>query len=366
MEINNIGKIAIRKLYRALDRLFGFFDYRSVEVIAEEEIEKRILPGRKIIFYVGKKYDYGKRDWGLSYDHIIFYCTLARMDYSLVYFDYDRFKQRYGAKKMSRILREAVYLFQPEILFYSHSEDWVDHKLWQEISEELPTRSIIFLPDDHMQYDSTKPVWKLFNLVVTTDKNGLERRKREGFGNVFLGQYACNHFIYKNLGLEKIYDVAFVGRCYGERKEFVDGLRKKGINVKTFGQGWEKGERINRGDLVKVYNMSKISLNMSLSYAYVYTIKGRDFEPQCCGSMLFTRDSKDIAEYFAVGREIVTYKDAKDAAEKIKYYLEHGKEREIIAENGRRKTLESHTYEKRLRDIFDHADGLKKNKIISI
>ena len=139
---------------------------------------------------------------------------------------------------------------------------------------------------------------------------------------MLLTQWACNHFLYKNLNLPKKYEVSFVGRCYGERKNFVETIKKKGINVATFGQGWGDSGRVSQAELIKIYNESKITLNISLASAGSrIQIKGRDFEAVGCGSLLLTKDSKEIAEYFVPGEEIVTYKDANDASEKIRDYL---------------------------------------------
>jgi spore maturation protein CgeB len=281
------------------------------------------------------------------------------MDYSLIYFDYDRIKQKYGNKKMSQMLCEAVYYYQPDILFYYHYKDWIEHDVWQEISKELPTKTIIGLGDDHWRYEETRPVWELFNLVVTTDEKGYEKRKKEGFSNVSLSQWACNHFIYKNLNLPKIYDVSFVGRCYGERKNFVDTLKRSRINIATFGQGWKNGNRVSQSDLIKIYNQSKISLNISFaSKEDKIQIKGRDFEAPGCGSLLLTNDTEQIAKYFIPGEEIITYRDASDAADKIKYYLANEDEREKIAKKGYEWVMREHTYEKRFLEIFEFAQNM--------
>lgn len=45
-----------------------------------------------------------------------------------------------------------------------------------------------------------------------------------------------------------------------------------------------------------------------------------------------------------------------DAAEKIKYYLKNGDERETIAKNGYERTLREHTIEKRLIDVIEFAE----------
>ncbi|MBM5804859.1 MAG: glycosyltransferase [Candidatus Verstraetearchaeota archaeon] len=348
---------AIGKGYRGLDRFRGMLDNRSIEVLMEEELERHIKQGKKKILYIGTRYDYEKKNMGLSFEHYNFFYTLLNMDLSLIYFVSDRLKQRFGLEKMSKILREAVYYYQPDVLFYCHYHDWISHDVIKEISEELPTKTVIWLSDDHVNYESERAVWELFNLVVTTEKNGYERRIREGFNNVFLSQWGYNHFIYRKLNLPKKYDVCFVGRCYGERENFVETLRKKGINVAAFGQGWREGGRVTQSDLIKIFNQSKIILNISFAWTdeRVFCVKGRDFESVGCGSLLLTKDTREIAEYLTSGKEIVTYQDMDDATEKIKYYLANEGEREEIAQRGYERVLREHTYEKRFSDIFEYA-----------
>ena len=352
--VNKILNMALNKGYRILDQIYSKPDNRSIEVLVDEDLEKHFT-NNKTVLYIGIRYDYGDKTAGLSFEHYNFYHTLLHMGYSIIYFDYDRIKQKYGIEKMSEMLREAVYYYHPDILFYFNFHDWIEHSVWKEISNELPTRTIIWLADDHWRYEETKPIWELFNLVVTTDKNGYEKRKKEGFSNVVLSQWGCNHFLYKNLNLPKIYDVSFVGRCYGERQEFVEKLKRQGIKVTTFGQGWENGSRIPQTDLIRLYNQSKISLNLSFSGNHTYTIKGRDFEAPGCGSLLLTKDSKEIAEYFVPDEEIVTYRTANDAAAKIKYYLRNEDEREKIAKKGYERVMREHTIENRLSKIFTFA-----------
>jgi spore maturation protein CgeB len=350
---NKILNIAINKCSRILYHVYNKLDNRSIEVLMDEELEKHLRTNKKTILYVGIKYDYGHKDWGLSYEHYNFYHALLNMGYSLIYFDYDRIKQKYGIKKMSEMLREAIYYFHPDILFYFHYHDWIGHSIWKEISDELPTRTIIWLSDDHWRYEETQPVWKLFNYVVTTDRKGYEKRMKEGFSNVVLSQWACNHFLYRKLNLPKIYDVSFVGRCYGERENFVNTLKRNGINIATFGQDWGNGSRVSQADLIKIYNQSKISLNLPFaSEGDKIQIKGRDFEAPGCGSLLLTKDTKEIAEYFVPGEDIIVYQDASDAAEKVKYYLKKEDKRETIAKKGYERTLREHTIEKRFLEIF--------------
>jgi spore maturation protein CgeB len=357
--MNKILNIALNKANRIIDQLYGKLDNRAIEVLMDEELEKHLKTNKKTILYVALKYDYGNKNLGLGYTYYNFYLTLLNMDYSLVYFDCDRIKQKYGIKKMSQMLLEATYYYHPDILFYCTTYDWIEHSVWKEISNELPTKTIIWLTDDHVQYEETRNLWELFNIMVTANREGYEKRKKEGFNNVFLSSWACNQFLYNNPNLPKIYDVSFVGRCNGERQSFIDTLKNKGINIATFGQGWKNSSRVSQADLIKIYNQSKISLNMSFASrdSKILSTKGRDFEVPGCGSLLLTKDTKEIAEYFVPGEEIVTYQDANDAAEKIKYHLKNEDEREKIAKKGYERVLREHTYEKRFFEIFKFVKG---------
>jgi hypothetical protein len=177
--MNRLLNIVLGKGYKVLNRVRDDLDNRSIEVLMDAEIEKHLKSNKKTVLYVGYRYDYGDRSRGLSWEHYNCYHSLLNMDYSLIYFDYDRIMQKYGAEKMSQMLHEAVYCYQPDILFYWYAYDWVKHGILKEVSDELPTKTIIWLTDDHFQYEETRPIWELFNLVVTTDRAGYEKGKRK-------------------------------------------------------------------------------------------------------------------------------------------------------------------------------------------
>ena len=81
-------------------------------------------------------------------------------------------------------------------------------------------------------------------------------------------------------------------------------------------------------------------------------IKGRNFEISGCGSFCLTEYADDLERYYEIGREVECFSSSNEAVEKIRYYLEHGAEREEIARAGHERTLRDHTYEKRFVEIF--------------
>lgn len=138
------------------------------------------------------------------------------------------------------------------------------------------------------------------------------------------------------------------------RKKFIDTLKNQGIQIITFGQGWNNGERVSQSDLIKICNQSKIVFNISFSSkGNTIQIKGRDFEVPGCGSLLLTKNSEEISRYFIPNKEVVVYKDVKDAVNKIKYYLKNEAEKERIVKNGYESVLKNHTYKKRFLEILE-------------
>lgn len=355
MRRNSLGMVE-----SVLDRMGRAFDNRSVEVLVSEELEKRLQPGKKTVLYIGIRYDYANRDQGLSYEHHNFFHTIANMDVNYIYFDYDRLMQKYGRKRMSEMLREAISYYRPDYLFYFHFKDWIVHDVFRNASLDPHLRTIVWLSDDHWRYEESRKVWELFDLVVTTDAEGVEKRTSEGRKNVLLSQWGCNHFLYSQLNLPKLYDVAFAGRAYGKREEFVARLRSQGIDVRTFGEGWKDGGRVTQSELIRIFNQSRICLN--ISYAGKddkQQIKGRDFEVPGCGSLLMTKNVPGIASYYVPGEEIAVYEDVDDCARQIKELLADDERRERMAWAGHQRALRDHTIEGRLVRIFAHADKLK-------
>lgn len=352
-------KVFLRKVEIFSDLIHRPFDGRSINTLADQELEKDVRPGRRTVLYVGIRYDYGFKDQGLSFEHYNFLHTISNMDLNFIYFDYDRLMRKFGSEKMSKILLEAVHFYRPDYIFYFHFKDWIPHEAWREVSQESGSRTIIWLSDDHWRYEESRTVWELFDLVVTTDTDGLEKRRREGRDNVVLSQWGCNQFLYRKADLPKAYDVSFIGSNYGNRGEFIEFLRSNGVEVVAFGSGWSGSGRVSQSELIRILNQSKICLNISFAgKGGKVQIKGRDFEVPGTGSMLLTKRVQGIDRYFKPGEEIVTYEDEADCLAKIRQYLADDAARERIADAGHRRALKDHTIERRLRDIFSEADAM--------
>lgn len=100
-------------------------------------------------------------------------------------------------------------------------------------------------------------------------------------------------------------------------------------------------------EMLQALSRAKIGLNFHVNAAGKYAGNMRLYEVTGVGSCLLTDWKENLHELFEVDREVVTYKTAEECLEKVKWLLDHPKEREEIAKAGQARTLRDHTYEKR-------------------
>ncbi len=149
------------------------------------------------------------------------------------------------------------------------------------------------------------------------------------------------------------YDVSFVGMKYSWRAGFIKKLQKMGINVATFGKGWERGA-LSDEDMIKLYSCSRINLGFAtVGFSQkLMCLKGRDFEVPMSGGLYLTQDNPELSLVYEVGKEIMTYKDEIDCVNKIKWLLSQPEEADKIRKAGRIRALNDHTWEERFTYLF--------------
>ena len=309
------------------------------------------------ILYVAMRDDYGNPRRGLSYEENNFWHALVHSGYQMIRFDYMRICKRYGRAQMNRMLLETAYRWNPDVMFTVLFNDELDPTVIDRISRELPTVTVNWFCDDHWRFDNFSLKWApYFNWVITTAASAVERYVKAGITRVIYSQWACNHFLYRNLGLPKQYDVTFVGQPHGNRRGVIDALRQAGIDVRVWGYGWGTG-RVTQAEMIRIFNQRKINLNLSnAAWGDVAQIKGRDFEVPGCGGFLLTAYSDELERYYLPGVEVETYRSLPEMIEKIRYYLAHDDERERIANLGYQRTLRDHTYQHRFATIFQKME----------
>lgn len=108
-----------------------------------------------------------------------------------------------------------------------------------------------------------------------------------------------------------------------------------------------------------VFAGSRINLNVTLRSIHS-GIPLRVLDIMACGGFVLTNWQSEIAECFADGQEIVTFRNLEECIDKITYYLEHETERRTIAAAGQCSVQERFGYREGLMKLFELKDEESK------
>ena len=341
------------------------------------------------ILYVASKYDYGESTQGYSYEHENFYDCLSHLGHDILYYDAVAAEREVGRRRSSQRLLELATRERPRLMFCVLMNDELEWDAVQSISDLDGVTTCNWFCDDHWRFESFSRHWApAFNWAVTTDAMAVGKYRAIGYSRVLKSQWGVNPFRYERCRATPEYDVTFVGKPHGVRRQIVRALADRGIRVMTWGLGWPSG-RVSQEEMMRIFATSKINLNLSAASctrrrrwqravdngrrtvarllqhpawdgaarlvaadARLDQIKGRDFEVPACGGFLLTAGTAALGDYYAPGREVATYRGLGDLVRRIEYYLGHDDKRTAIAKAGYRRTIAQHTYVQRFGQIF--------------
>jgi spore maturation protein CgeB len=344
------------------------------------------------VLYCALKYDYGVPARGFSYEHENFYATLASLpNLELTYFPFDEVMRAVGRRALNRELLRTVDRIKPDLCFFVLFTDEISMETLREIRRGDKTLTFNWFADDHWRFDYYSKYWApCFHWISTTDHEAVDRYRAIGCTNVIHTQWACNsRRMHEPIDGVEQYEVTFIGQPHSHRRKAVEQVRKAGIQIECWGQGWPRG-RADQAEMTKLFRSSKINLNFagssrslrwkpvgklfitrraddhlrvnrpreflgqlqSLFRSPRLQIKARNFEIPGAGGFLLTESVDALPAYYVPDREIATYRDLDELVEKIRYYLDHPEERLAIRRAGYERTKNEHTYEHRFQEIF--------------
>lgn len=198
-----------------------------------------------------------------------------------------------------------------------------------------------------------RDICRWIDLWWTSTESAAAKFVVEGCPVIFLPEGA-NPAIHRPLpGEGFVHDVSFVGARYGIRPAVVDFLRDNEVDVKTWGYGWPAGP-LSIEDMVRTYARSRINLGFGgvAEYGDTFCLKGRDFEVPMSGGLYLTQHHEELERFFAVGREIVTWRTPSDLLDTIKRLLNEPSLCGDIRRNALARSLAEHKWEARFEKVF--------------
>jgi len=162
-------------------------------------------------------------------------------------------------------------------------------------------------------------------------------------------------------------DIGFLGAGYPNRRMAFRQLT--GFDFKIWGSDWEGesllarhlqagGARIEPEEAVKIFNATRINLNLHSSVradrliSHGDFVNPRTFELAACGAFQLTDPRSLMPELFADG-ELAVFTSMDALREAIAHYLAHPDERMGMAAKARARVLADHTYQHRMRVLVD-------------
>ncbi len=162
-------------------------------------------------------------------------------------------------------------------------------------------------------------------------------------------------------------DVSFMGAGYPNRRIAFRELVNH--DFKIWGNEWDgdhvlerlvqlKGARVTPEECVKIFNATKINLNLHSSiHADELVSKGdfvnpRTFELAACGAFQLV-DKRSLLNESFEDDELATFNSMDELIEKIDYYVSHPEEGHKLAQKARERVLKDHTYQSRMRTLLE-------------
>ena len=262
--------------------------------------------------------------------------------------------------------------FQPQIVLFMAQSPGTQDALSELRRAGVPT-ALWFVEDGDL-FEYGLQVAPLYDVFFHIQKGAFEERlKQAGARHSHYLPLAADPEIHRPIQLTademEVYgsDVSHMGAGYYNRRRFFVGLTR--YDLKIWGSDWEgaglleeklqkNGERVDEDEIVRIYNASRINLNLHSS---TYTdgvnphgdfVNPRTFEIASCGGFQLVDERSLLTELFQPGQEVVTFNDLDSCRQAIDYYLANPDEARKIAEAGRKKVLEQHTYRHRMEEAI--------------
>ena len=312
----------------------------------------------KVLCVFGK-YQYGKRERGLSTEYFSFVPAFESLGIDVVFFDSWDKSLYSNFTELNKSLIKTVKNEKPDIIFSVQLgyEIWLE--TWDYIRANFNCKTINWCTDDSWKYkEHSKFLAPYFDLMVTTYEEFLPLYYNQGANVVLSGWAVPVQWVRRpKLAKDCKYQVSFVGTAHGDRKNKIEYLTSKGIDVECFGYGWKNGP-IEADKIPEIFQNSIISLNFSNSKGE-NQIKARVFEVTGSGGFLLTENAKNLNKIFEEN-EISIFEDLDECVYKINYFLQNFDKRDEMVNNSFKKCFNNYTYANRLKEILDFALSLEK------
>lgn len=175
--------------------------------------------------------------------------------------------------------------------------------------------------------------------------------------------------VFKNKHLPHTLPPFFAGNANPVRMDYLKAVQTK---VNIYGSHWNKNfliqhnvhnRSLSHKHLSDYYNTSMAPINMTFSKNIIDGLNFRIFEIGAAGGLIIVNEGKDLPLCYKVGVECVTYRTPEELDALITDISMSPAKYQEIANQGYLRTLQEHTYAKRLEQMFRKLQEYEKQRL---
>lgn len=258
-----------------------------------------------------------------------------------------------------KILQAQIKDFKPDITYVQNAVA-IDQYLLEAIKQQ--TKRLLVAQISYPINDDV--AIKQYDLLITPSIPFIEKFKKMGLLTEYLALGFERDILKRLKRTASPYEVVFIGgfSTHHRRGNRILEEVARLAPVDFWGYGTDNLDQNNpildhyHGpawgfDMFNILHNAKIAINRHVDVAEDYAGNMRLYEATGVGTMLITDHKVNLHELFNIGKEVETYKSAKELVEKIKFYLKNDRAREKIAKAGQARTLKDHSYQRRMKQL---------------
>ncbi len=301
-----------------------------------------------------------------------FYASYSALQNLKVTTDRLDYLQNTYLQVVSQAVLAKVETFEPDLVLAMAQAPLSQQALKRLKRDKVPTA--MWFVEDYSLFTYWKAYAPFYDIFAIIQKGQFfEELTKIGVDNVIYLPLAAQPDFHKPLKLNSIdrkkygSEISFMGAGYPNRRVAFHKL--VGKDFKIWGNEWDgdhvlkpylqfDGRRVSSEECVKIFNATRINLNLHSSIqtdrlvTYGDFINPRTFELCGCGAFQLVDRRQLMAEAFE-DDELATFESMDDLLAKIDHFLAHPKECKTYAEKGRARVLRDHTYAVRMQSLLD-------------
>jgi spore maturation protein CgeB len=164
------------------------------------------------------------------------------------------------------------------------------------------------------------------------------------------------------------HEIVFIGTWDKEREKWLESLADYDLGI--WGPGWNKvnsksflgkrivkSEGVNANEMSKIYQTSKICLNLMRSQNdEAHNMKS--FEIPALGGFMLANRSQDHLNFFKEGEEAAFFEDMDELRSQIMKYISDDKYRNCMSERAQKIVRENHSYLNRAKEVLNYIGAV--------